>query len=177
MPNPSAIEELQPAKRTAMKDRRFECQSCGICCSHRGRIQPTEENVRELATFLKVSELSFAIRYLQEFYSPALDAYIFAFKSNHPDDTANGCIFHFGTFCAIYSSCRTDLCQVFPWNHFDVESEAWQSSFVGDDGTFWCRGIGKGREWSQGEIRDLKRRYSRQGFGFNRHMAVTTQGK
>jgi Fe-S-cluster containining protein len=164
-------EEFTPAKQAALKDRRFECQNCGVCCSHRGRIQTSEQNVRELAKYLKVSEFSFAIRYLQEFYAPNLDAYIFAFKTNNPNDATNGCIFHFGTFCAIYPSCRTDLCQVFPWNHFDVEKEIWQPKFVADDGAFWCRGIGKGREWPIEEIRDLKQKYTGLGFGFRRHLA------
>src|SRR5512135_2235449 len=93
------LAELTPAKQAALKERRFECQNCGICCSHRGRIQTSEQNVRELAQFLKVSELSFAIRYLQEFYAPSLDAYLFAFKTNNPSDSSNGCIFHLGTYC------------------------------------------------------------------------------
>ena len=166
-------EGVTPAKQAALKERRFECQSCGICCSHRGRIQTGEQNVRELAKFLKVSELSFAIRYLQEFYAPNLDAYIFAFKTNNPSDATSGCIFHLGTYCAIYASCRTDLCQVFPWNHFDSDQQSWQPEFVGDDGGFWCRGIGKGREWPIEEIRELKQKYTRLGFGYRRHMAET----
>jgi Fe-S-cluster containining protein len=162
-----------PAKQAALKERRFECQNCGVCCSHRGRIQASEQNVRELARFLKVSELSFAIRYLQEFYVPSLDAYIFAFKTNNPNDSSNGCIFHLGTYCTIYPSCRTDLCQVFPWNHFDAEQASWKPDFVADDGSFWCRGIGQGREWSLDEIRALKQKYTGLGFGYRRHLAET----
>jgi Fe-S-cluster containining protein len=161
-----------PTAPAARQERRFECQNCGVCCSHRGRIQASEENIRELAKYLKMSDLSFAIRYLQEFYAPNLDAYIFAFKTNNPADPANGCVFHFESFCAIYSSCRTDLCQVFPWNHFDVDKGEWKGDFVGADGTFWCRGIGKGREWPIEEIRALKQKYSRLGFGFRRHLEV-----
>ncbi len=160
-----------PAAAPARGERRFECQNCGVCCSHRGRIQASEENIRELARYLKVSEFSFAIRYLQEFYDPHLDAYIYAFKTNHPGDAVNGCVFHFESFCAIYPSCRTDLCQVFPWNHFDVDRGEWIGDFVGADGTSWCRGIGKGREWPIEEIRELKQKYGRLGFGIRRHLA------
>ncbi len=169
------LAELTPAKQAALKDRRFECQNCGVCCSHRGRIQLSEQNVRELAKHLKVSEYSFAIRYLQEFYSPSLDAYLFAFKTNNPYDNTNGCIFHFGTFCAIYASCRTDLCHVFPWNHFDIDRAIWTPAFVGDDGSFWCRGIGKGREWPLDEIRGMKEKFTGLGFGFKRHLVEVEQ--
>jgi hypothetical protein len=168
-------QETTAAKDAALRERRFECQNCGVCCSHRGRIQTSEANVRELAKFLKVSEFSFCIRYLQEFYAANLDAYIYAFKTNNPNDPTNGCIFHFGTFCAIYSSCRTDLCNVFPWNHFDVDKESWNEDFLGKDGSFWCHGIGRGREWSDEEIRELKRKYSGLGFGFRRHLNEAPQ--
>jgi len=171
------IEGSNPRKEAALRERRFECQNCGVCCSHRGRIQASEQNVRELAKFLKVSEYSFAIRYLQEFYSPQLDAYIFAFKTNNPNDSTNGCIFHFGTFCAIYSSCRTDLCHVFPWNHFDADQEMWKPDFVSDAGTFWCHGIGMGREWPLEEIRNLKQKYAGLGFGYKRHLTEAEPGK
>ena len=162
--------EMTEAKSMVLKDRRFECQNCGICCFHKGLIQPSEKNMHELAEYLKISEWSFAIRYLQEIYDPKLDAYILAFKTNNPHDPKNGCIFHFGRFCAIYDSCRTDLCKVFPWNHFDIKKEEWNPGFVYDNGTFWCRGIGKGREWSIDEIRQLKEKYTNLGFGFKRRV-------
>ncbi len=162
--------EFSEVKKTALKERRFECQNCGICCSHKGLIQPSEENIKELAKFLQMSEWSFAIRYLQEIYDPNLDAYLLVFKTNNPLDPRNGCIFHFGNFCAIYKSCRTDLCQIFPWNHFDIDKEEWKPEFVYDDGTFWCRGIGKGREWGLEEIREMKTKYTKLGFGFKRHL-------
>jgi Fe-S-cluster containining protein len=162
--------EITEAKIIALKERRFECQNCGICCSHKGFIQPSEENIKELAKFLQISEWSFAIRYLQEIYDPNLDAYILIFKTNNPHDIRNGCIFHFGTFCAIYTSCRTDLCNVFPWNHFNLDSEEWNPEFATNEGKFWCRGIGKGREWSIEEIREKKQKYTKLGFGFRRHL-------
>ncbi len=162
--------QMTEAKKNALKERGFECQNCGICCSHKGRILPSEENLRELAKFLRISEWSFAIRYLQETYDPELDAYMISFKTNNPHDPSNGCVFHFGSFCAIYASCRTDLCKVFPWNHFNVETEEWNPGFVHDDGTFWCRGIGKGREWGIQEIRELKEKYTNLGVGFRRQL-------
>jgi hypothetical protein len=130
----------------------------------------SEQNVHELAQYLKVSEISFAIRYLQEFYDSNLDAYVFAFKTNNPNDPTNGCIFHLGINCSIYGSCRTDLCQVFPWNYFDIEQGAWKPEFVATDGTCWCRGIGKGKEWSLEEIGQLKEKFTGIGFGFKRQL-------
>jgi Fe-S-cluster containining protein len=158
----SECPDAPPARRT----RRFECQRCGICCSHKGLIQPSEQNLRELARFLRISEWSLAIRYLQEVYNPDLDAYILAFRTNNPHDSRNGCIFHFGRFCAIYESCRTDLCYVFPWNHFSLEKGEWAAGFVTDEGTSWCKGIGKGRSWPLEEIAALVARYKGFGFGF-----------
>ena len=162
-------DAFSEAKQRALQDRRFECANCGICCSHKGRIQPSETNIRELCKYLHLNEWSFAIRYLQEIYDPGLDAYILAFRTNNPGDPNNGCIFHFSRFCAIYDSCRTDLCHVFPFNHFDADAGHWSPAFVSDEGTFWCRGIGHGREWSMEEIRKHKERYSNLGVGFTRH--------
>lgn len=161
---------MTEARETAIKERRFQCQNCGLCCSHKGLILPNETNMQELAKFLRMSEWSFAIRYLQEIYDPKLDAYIIAFKTSNTNDPKNGCIFHFGSFCAIYSSCRTDLCQIFPWNHFNVEKSEWDPGFVRDDGTFWCHGIGQGREWGIEEIRELKAKYTNLGVGFRRQL-------
>lgn len=162
--------ELTEAKQHAIQNRQFECQNCGICCSHKGLIQPSESNMRELAAFLRVSEWSFAIRYLQELYDPELDAYVMAFRTNNPNDTKNGCVFHFGSFCAIYESCRTDLCYVFPFNHFDLDAGHWNPRFINDDGTSWCRGLGKGRQWSVEEIAEIKDKYTNLGVGFKRHL-------
>jgi len=163
--------KVTKAKIKSLKDRRFECQKCGICCSHKGLIGPSEENIKELAKYLQISELSFAIRYLQEIYDPKLDAYIMAFKTNNPHDPMNGCIFHFGRFCAIYNSCRADLCNAFPWNYFNLVKEEWDPRLVNDNGTFWCKGVGKGREWSIEEIRQMEEKYKNTGFGFRRHLS------
>ncbi len=162
--------EFTEAKQRALVNRRFECQHCGICCSHKGLIQPSESNMRELAAFLRISEWSFAIRYLQELYDPELDAYVMAFKTNNDHDSKNGCVFHFGSFCAIYRSCRTDLCNVFPWNHYDLEAGHWNPKFLADDGSSWCRGVGMGREWPVEEIAAIKEQFTNLGVGFKRHL-------
>ena len=163
------MAEVSNSKREALSERRFECVNCGICCSHKGRIQPSEENIKELATHLRINEWSFALRYLQERYDPGMDAYVLAFRTNNPNDPNNGCVFHFSRFCAIYDSCRTDLCKVFPFNHFDADAGQWEEKFVNDRGEFWCKGVGQGRTWSIEEIRALKERYSNLGVGFTRH--------
>jgi Fe-S-cluster containining protein len=161
---------MTEAKQRALKERRFECVHCGICCSHKGLIQPSESNMRELAKYLRLSEWSFAIRYLQEVYDARLDAYIIAFKTNNPADHRNGCVFHFSRFCAIYGSCRTDLCNVFPWNHYDAEQETWNVDFIDDEGKSWCRGVGQGPRWALEEIRQIKKTFTNLGFGFRRHL-------
>jgi Fe-S-cluster containining protein len=159
------LSEVAKAKEMVAKERRFECQRCETCCSYKGLIPINEKDIHELAKYLKISESSFTMRYLQEVFDPKLNACILTLKTNKHDDPKNGCIFHFGSFCAIYNSCRADLCNVFPWNHFDLKKEEWNMNFISDKGTFWCQGIGKGREWSIDEIRQLKERYTYVGMG------------
>ena len=154
------LSEVEKAKKMVSKERKFECQNCGICCSYKRLIPVSEKNMHELAKYLKISEWSFAMRYLQERFDHKLNGCALTFKTNKHDDPGNGCIFHFGSFCAIYNSCRTDLCNIFPWNHFDLKKEEWNLGFINDNGTFWCQGIGKGREWSIDEIRQLKEKYT-----------------
>ena len=157
-------------QKRVLEERGSECQDCGPCCSHRGLILPSETNIREPAKHLRMSEWSFATRYLREVYDTRLDAYIMAFKTDNSQDPKNGCILHFGSFCAIYDSCRTDLCKVFSWNHFSAQDGQWEPGFADDAGKFWCRGIGKGREWTIEEIRELKEKYTNLGVGFRRYL-------
>lgn len=145
------------------RDRRFECQKCGYCCSERAVIYPSLKEIQALSRYLSLSESSFAIRYLREVYDPRADAYAIAFKTNHGDNRSTGCIFFHEGLCRIYNSPRTDLCNLFPWNHFDHEREEWEENFVSSDKTFWCPGIGKGRLWPLEEIRKMKQIYPNVG--------------
>lgn len=147
---------MNEAKKHVLRKMRFECQKCGFCCSYQSYIYPSEDDIRKLARYLNISELSFAIRYLREIYDPQLDSYVLAFKTNHSTDNAGGCIFYQNNTCVIYDSSRTDLCKVFPWNHFDVDKGEWEESFVSNEGKFWCPGIGKGAVWTIQQITELK---------------------
>jgi Fe-S-cluster containining protein len=156
------------AKKKRLKERKFECQRCGYCCSERAVIYPGLEEIQTLSRFLSLSESSFAIRYLHEVYDPKANAYVIAFKTNHWDDRSTGCVFCQENLCGIYNSPRTDLCNLFPWNHFDLEREEWEENFISPDNTFWCPGIGKGRLWSLEEIRKMKETYPNIGFHLKR---------
>lgn len=161
---------MTEAQKRVLEECRFECQNCGLCCSYKRLILPSEANIRELAKHLRMPEWSFAIRCLHEVYDTKVDAYMMAFKTGNFQDPKNGCILHFGSFCAIFSSCRTDLCKVFPWDHFSAQDGQWEPGFADDAGKFWCRGIGKGREWTIEEIRELKEKYTNLGVGFRRYL-------
>ncbi len=149
--------------KSILKERRFECQKCGYCCSQRVVIYPNLENIQRLSKYLNISECSFALRYLREIYDPKRNTYLIAFKTNYPGDPTTGCIFCQEALCSIYDSPRTDLCHLFPWNHFNLEKEGWDENFISHDGAFWCPGIGKGRLWSLEEIRKMKKAYPNVG--------------
>lgn len=159
---------MSNTRKKALIDRRFECQNCGTCCSEMAIIYPSREEVQQLAEFLNISELSFAIRYLREIFDPQMNVYIIAFKANHPESNNNGCIFCHNKLCAIYNSPRTDLCNVFPWNHFDIKMEKWEENFLTKNGGSWCPGIGIGREWTLDEIRNIKQKYPNVGIKIKR---------
>jgi len=150
-------------KNIAIYDRRFECQRCGFCCTEMALIYPSIEEVHSIAKYLDISKLSFAIRYLREIYDPQTDMFKIAFKANSPNSNGRGCIFYRNNSCAIYNSTRTDVCKVFPWNHFNIETKQWEKDFIRHDGKLLCHGIGIGREWSIDEIRCIKNTYPNVG--------------
>lgn len=154
---------ISEVKKKALKDCRFECQQCGYCCSQKVLLYPSPEEIRKIAEYLNLSECSFALRYLQEIYDPQKNAYAIAFRTNQPNNPLTGCIFCQGNICVIHDSPRTDLCHVFPWNHFDPEKEEWEGNFISEDGTFWCSGIGKGHSWTLKEIQSIKESYPNVG--------------
>lgn len=161
---------MNEIKKKALKERRFECQKCGYCCNQKVLIYPTHEEIQQLARYFNLSESAFALRYLQEIYDPDKEVYLIAFKTNQPDNPLKGCIFCQDRVCVIYDSPRTDLCHVFPWNHFDLEKGEWEESFVSENGTFWCEGIGKGPLWSLEEIKRLKEEHPNVGKNAKPHL-------
>ena len=115
---------MNEAKEKALKERRFECQRCGYCCSQKVLIYPSLKVIQQLAQYLHLSESAFALRYLQEVYDPERDTYAVAFKTHQANDPLTGCVFYKDRICIIYDSPRTDLCHVFPWNHFDLRKSS-----------------------------------------------------
>jgi len=165
---------MDNSKEKALREWRFECQHCGTCCSEMAVIYPGSEEVQKLAKYLNISVLSFAVRYLREIHDPQNNMYILAFRTNHPGNTGHGCVFYRDKSCVIYNSPRTDLCKVFPWNHFDLETKQWEENFISRDGKFWCAGIGIGRKWTLDEIRDVKQRYPCVGINIKRQLNQPT---
>ena len=160
---------MNELRKKNLKELRFECQKCGYCCSQKVLLYPSLEEIRKLARTLNLSECSFALRYLQEIYDPPRDAYVIAFRTNQANDPLTGCIFCQDKMCVIHDSRRTDLCHVFPWNHFDLKQEEWEENFISEDGTFWCPGIGRGHSWTQKEIQKIKEDYPNVGLNTKRH--------
>lgn len=150
-------------KNIIIYDRRFECQRCGFCCSELALIYPSVNEIHNIAKYLGISEIAFAIRYLREIYDPQADMLKIAFKSNSLDGDGFGCIFYQNNSCTIYDSGRTDICKVFPWNHFDLETAQWEKKFLRPDGKLLCVGVGFGKEWSLDEIRNIKNAYPNVG--------------
>jgi len=146
-------------KKLAQEECRFECQKCGYCCSEKAIIYPSHEEILHIAEYMSISILAFAIRYLREIFGYQTHLYSIAFKTGKTDNSLFGCIFCRDKLCSIYNSARTDLCNVFPWNHFNIDKEKWDDNFITSDGKFWCPGIGKGREWSLDEIGHIKQTY------------------
>ncbi len=150
-------------ENTIICDRKFECQRCGFCCSEMAIIYPSAEEVFSLSKYLGISELSFAVRYLRELYDSQANMSSLAFRTNSSDGNGWGCIFCQDNSCAIYNSSRTEICKIFPWNHFDLDSRQWEKEFILGNGKPLCAGIGAGREWSLDEIRDIKNAYQNVG--------------
>lgn len=146
-------------REEALNEHRFECQCCGYCCLEKAIIYPSYEEIKLLADYMNISVPAFAIRYLREIYNPQTDLYAVAFKTGLYGDGKFGCIFNHNKLCMIYDSPRTDLCNVFPWNHFNTETNKWDDNFVSINGEFWCPGIGKGREWTLDKIISIKNAY------------------
>jgi len=166
---------MSSTKEKALLNRRFECQNCGTCCSEMTTIYPSREEIQKLAEYLNISELAFAVRYLREIFDPQMNVYLLVFKSNHSLNIGNGCIFCHNKLCVIYDSPRTDLCNVFPWNHFDLETEQWEDNFLSQDGKSWCPGIGVGRDWTLDEIKDIKQKYPNVGVNTKRQINQPSQ--
>lgn len=148
---------MKNKRENVIKERRFECQRCGFCCSEMTLIYPSLEDIRNIAKYLNISEAIFAINYLQEIHDPYTNTYAIVFKTKY-SDMSNGCIFCQDKLCIIYNSQRTALCKMFPWNHFNIEKGGWEENFVSNNGTFWCPGIGKGRMWSLEKISNIKKK-------------------
>ncbi len=83
---------MKDKRKDVINERRFECQKCGFCCLEMTLIYPSAEDIKNIAEYLNISEITFAIRYLQEIYDPYTNTYVIAFKTKFPD-VPNGCIF------------------------------------------------------------------------------------
>jgi Fe-S-cluster containining protein len=126
---------------------RFECTRCGRCCTGEGYVWLSVERVRKIAEFLDLAVDRFAGRYLRRVGNRL------ALVDKENDD----CVFwQADAGCSIYPV-RPTQCRTFPfWTEHLESSRAWS------DLAAEVPGIGRGRRYSEGEIR-RRLRQSRRG--------------
>jgi uncharacterized protein len=124
----------------------FECAQCGHCCSGPGEgyIWVTGEEAQRIARHLGVSDGELRQKYLKR---------VGWRMSIIEEDSSKDCIFlhtHNGVRrCAIYDV-RPTQCRTWPFWKQNVEGPAsW------DAAAERCRGMNRGRQYSQHEIRRL----------------------
>jgi len=90
----------------------FRCRQCGACCRWPGNVLLTDEDIAELANFLKLSEVEFIRRYTRL----ATNRKGLSLREGAGDD----CVFLEAMRCRVYAA-RPQQCRNFPW-HWRTES-------------------------------------------------------
>ena len=122
---------------------RFQCRQCRQCCRSRGAysyIYFSLKDRQRLARHLQLSTLKVTKRYMQN--TDGL------FHLKQPD---NHCPFLTSSGCTIYKA-RPTQCRTWPFWAENMKEKVWK-----DEIKPLCKGIGKGRLYSPGEITDLIR--------------------
>lgn len=124
------------------KGIRFQCQGSGKCCVSRGEygyVYLTLEDRRRLAQFFGLQTAVFTKRYCQK-----TDGFF------HLKEEANNpnCRFLDGTKCSVYES-RPTQCRTWPFWPELMNAKTWKKEVQS-----FCPGVGKGRIWSEAEIKE-----------------------
>ncbi|MCB1106908.1 MAG: YkgJ family cysteine cluster protein [Chlamydiia bacterium] len=102
------------------KGLRFKCTGCGKCCTGKGFVWLTEEDIERLALSLNLSEEDFRKKYTRE---EGFDI------SLTEDPVTDDCIFlREKKFCAVYDA-RPKQCRNFPWWKGNLETpKDWENA-------------------------------------------------
>lgn len=95
----------------------FECTECGKCCSGpSGYVWVTEEEIKEMAKFLKMTEELFRRKFVRQRQNR------YALVERKSLDGQYDCIFLKEKKCTIYEA-RPRQCRTFPWWKENLQSE------------------------------------------------------
>ncbi len=108
----------------------FACQKCNRCCKKAGMVHFTQEDIRNAAQFLEMTEDDFTGKYL--FDHNGIKFIRVSSKKWCPFLTDNGCRIH---------EAKPSQCSMYPfWPHTIETKSKWRIEGLS------CRGINKGRE-------------------------------
>ena len=135
---------MQKEKEWWAKGIQFECQGSGKCCVSRGEyghVYLSPEDRRKLAKFFKIPMGTFTRKYCERGQG------IWKLK-----DFSQACVFLDGTKCKVYSA-RPMQCRTWPFWPEVMNAKKWKKEVQA-----FCPGVGKGKVWSEKEIRDRIRK-------------------
>jgi Fe-S-cluster containining protein len=117
---------------------RFQCQDCGECCLSRGQyayVYLTAYDRKCLSDFLRISTRDFTVTYTDK-----TDGYL------HLKDPDKDCLFLEDGRCSVYDA-RPRQCRSWPFWPENMNKKVWEKEIAS-----YCRGIGRGRLFTEGEI-------------------------
>lgn len=119
----------------------FECQGTGKCCLSRGDygyVYLSLKDQKRFADFFKVSKKEFIEKYCEK-----TDGHI---HLRNPD---KACEFLEKKRCTVYEG-RPDQCRTWPFWPENMNAKTWNEEVVP-----FCKGIGKGKLYTEAEIKAL----------------------
>ncbi len=119
----------------------FECQGSGKCCTSRGAygfVYLTTEDRKRFAKFFGVTVSEFRRKHCDE-----EDGNVFL---RNPE---SDCTFLQGKRCSVYEA-RPNQCRTWPFWPENLNAKAWNKEV-----TSFCPGVGKGRVYSEFEIKAI----------------------
>ncbi len=120
---------------------RFSCTSCGNCCKGPGYVWVDESDIRAMAEVLEMEPDAFSRRYVRRTRGRL------SLTETGPDDRC--VLLGDDDKCRVYDV-RPRQCRTFPfW------PEAMKKRHVFESFSEYCPGIGKGRLYTEAEIREI----------------------
>lgn len=122
------------------KGIQFECQGSGKCCVSRdeyGFVYLTDRDRRRFAKYFKLSMREFTAKYCEKD-----QGHFWKLK-----DFTRSCVFLKNNQCSVYEA-RPTQCRTWPFWPENMSAKNWKR-----DVASYCPGVGKGRVWTEEEIR------------------------